>query len=448
MAQQQSTVDWLLSDTRNFDQIPEKIQEAIYKETASYLNQFQEISSKKFPNLSFQTDKNCKQYVNANLYTQLTNSGLSPREAKIMATGVRCDKVDNKGLSFKNIRASKNKFSIDYKLKEKSLTWDDVKVRYDYDYLRIADAGIIKNDLEKYTISQKISGTVHLFPDTNKFEISVYWNKGKIDSQWTFDGNWSSDEEMIDLLSLHGIESRKEILKGTYSFPVFTIFDVYRMNKYYEISKKRTTTYKGPKVIFNINESGKSFSIPLWRINDGEFAQLAKKYANAIEFKLDDMDEIEAIKDLHFKSKKNQAEEEKARETLRRKALNKKYAAERAQEAQEAQEAAKKRAKEPKFIPYDDPPRPLVAIRPVYPDIAQEAGIEGQVLVQCFIDKTGKVKETIILKGIPNTGLNEAAVDALRKTEFRPAKQRGTNVGVWITLPINFKLPEKTKKKR
>ena len=93
-----------------------------------------------------------------------------------------------------------------------------------------------------------------------------------------------------------------------------------------------------------------------------------------------------------------------------------------------------------KFIPYDDPPRPITPIRPVYPDIAQEAGIEGQVLVQCFIDEKGKVKETIVVKGIPNTGLNESAVQALRKTRFRPAKQRERPVGVWITIPINFKL--------
>ena len=92
------------------------------------------------------------------------------------------------------------------------------------------------------------------------------------------------------------------------------------------------------------------------------------------------------------------------------------------------------------FIPYDDPPRPVTPIRPVYPDIAQEAGIEGQVLVQCFIDEKGKVKETIVVKGIPNTGLNESAVEALRKTRFRPAKQRERPVGVWITIPINFKL--------
>ena len=93
-----------------------------------------------------------------------------------------------------------------------------------------------------------------------------------------------------------------------------------------------------------------------------------------------------------------------------------------------------------KFIPYDDPPRPITPIKPVYPDIAQEAGIEGQVLVQCFTDEKGKVKETIVVKGIPNTGLNESAVAALRKTRFRPAKQRERPVGVWITIPINFKL--------
>ena len=93
-----------------------------------------------------------------------------------------------------------------------------------------------------------------------------------------------------------------------------------------------------------------------------------------------------------------------------------------------------------KFIAYDKAPVPLMPIKPVYPDIAQEAGIEGQVLVQCFIDKKGKVTETIILKGIPNTGLNESAITALRKTRFRPAKQRETSVGVWVTIPINFTL--------
>ena len=93
-----------------------------------------------------------------------------------------------------------------------------------------------------------------------------------------------------------------------------------------------------------------------------------------------------------------------------------------------------------KFIPYDDPPVPLSPIRPKYPEIAQEAGIEGTVVVQVFVDDKGRVKETIILKGIPNTGLDEAAADAIRNVRFRPAKQRERAVGVWISIPVNFRL--------
>lgn len=92
------------------------------------------------------------------------------------------------------------------------------------------------------------------------------------------------------------------------------------------------------------------------------------------------------------------------------------------------------------FIPYDDPPVAITPIRPIYPEIAQEAGIEGVVIVQAFIDEKGRVKDTLILKGVPNTGLDEAAMEAIRNTRFRPAKQRERAVGVWISIPVNFKL--------
>ena len=93
-----------------------------------------------------------------------------------------------------------------------------------------------------------------------------------------------------------------------------------------------------------------------------------------------------------------------------------------------------------RFIPYDDPPVPLTPIRPKYPEIAQEAGIEGTVYIQAFIDIKGRVKELKVIKGIPNTGLDEAAIEAIRKTRFRPAKQRERPVGVYISIPVNFKL--------
>ncbi len=93
-----------------------------------------------------------------------------------------------------------------------------------------------------------------------------------------------------------------------------------------------------------------------------------------------------------------------------------------------------------KFIPYDDPPVPLRPIRPKYPEIAQEAGIEGTIYIQFFIDKKGNVTEAWVLKGIPNTGLDEAALSAVKKSRWKPAQQRDKKVGVWQTVPVKFEL--------
>ncbi len=98
-----------------------------------------------------------------------------------------------------------------------------------------------------------------------------------------------------------------------------------------------------------------------------------------------------------------------------------------------------------KFIPYDEAPTPLggasaILRNVVYPEIAREAQIEGKVVIQAFVNEKGIVTDCVVFQGIPNTGLNEAAMEAIRKTKFNPAKQRDRNVGVWIAIPVNFKL--------
>lgn len=100
------------------------------------------------------------------------------------------------------------------------------------------------------------------------------------------------------------------------------------------------------------------------------------------------------------------------------------------------------------FIPYDEPPTPIggqaaISRNTVYPEIAKEAGIEGQVVVQAFINENGVVEHCLILKGMPGTGLDESAINAIKKTKFKPAKQRDRNVGVWISIPVTFKLNTK-----
>ena len=93
-----------------------------------------------------------------------------------------------------------------------------------------------------------------------------------------------------------------------------------------------------------------------------------------------------------------------------------------------------------KFISYDKPPKPIIPIRPIYPRIALEAGISGTIYIQFFIDKKGRVTDAWVQKGIPNTGLDEAALAAVKKSKGKPAQQRDKKVGVWQTVPVKFEL--------
>lgn len=99
-------------------------------------------------------------------------------------------------------------------------------------------------------------------------------------------------------------------------------------------------------------------------------------------------------------------------------------------------------ARQDTFWVYDEPPEPIgsIAENIVYPDIARKAGIEGTVIVQSFIDHKGIVQTCVVMKGMPGTGLDEAAMDAIKKTKWKPAVQRDRNVGVWIAIPVTFKL--------
>jgi len=97
------------------------------------------------------------------------------------------------------------------------------------------------------------------------------------------------------------------------------------------------------------------------------------------------------------------------------------------------------------FKAYDKKPEPIggysaILKNAVYPEIARDAGISGTILVVAYIDEYGNVGECRVVQGIPKTGLDEAAINAVKKTKFYPAKQRDISVGVYIVIPIEFRL--------
>ena len=74
-----------------------------------------------------------------------------------------------------------------------------------------------------------------------------------------------------------------------------------------------------------------------------------------------------------------------------------------------------------------------------YPKIAQRAGIEGRVFLQFVVDTDGQVIDAVVVRGI-GSGCDEAALSAVKKTKFKPGKQRGKPVKVQVSIPVVFKL--------
>ena len=77
--------------------------------------------------------------------------------------------------------------------------------------------------------------------------------------------------------------------------------------------------------------------------------------------------------------------------------------------------------------------------RIVYPQKAIDAGIEGEVVVLCSIDKEGNVQDVKILKDIGGDCALEVT-RAVRTMKFNPAVQNGFPRPVSMTIPVVFDL--------
>jgi TonB family protein len=91
---------------------------------------------------------------------------------------------------------------------------------------------------------------------------------------------------------------------------------------------------------------------------------------------------------------------------------------------------------------YQEAPVVIKHISPVYPKWAKLSDIEGKITLEVEVLQNGKVGEINVLKSImesPNA-FDTAAVNAVKKWEFQPAKSNGKPVHCWIVFDIDFKL--------
>lgn len=81
-------------------------------------------------------------------------------------------------------------------------------------------------------------------------------------------------------------------------------------------------------------------------------------------------------------------------------------------------------------------------VEPTYPTKAEEAGIEGSVILDAVITKDGEVAELSVLRCRPEgQGFEEAALEAVKQWRYEPASYRGEPTDVTFTIYVEFALP-------
>jgi len=81
----------------------------------------------------------------------------------------------------------------------------------------------------------------------------------------------------------------------------------------------------------------------------------------------------------------------------------------------------------------------IYQVEPEYPDDARKARFQGSVMVAVEVDEKGLVSSVRIMKPA-GLGLDEKALEAVKKWRFRPATRDGRPVSVPASIEVSFHL--------
>jgi TonB family protein len=82
----------------------------------------------------------------------------------------------------------------------------------------------------------------------------------------------------------------------------------------------------------------------------------------------------------------------------------------------------------------------LERVEPLYPEAARQQHIQGRVVLNVLVGRSGLVREAGVISGDPQ--LAKAATDAVRQWRFNPHKLNGKAVEFETRITVNFALPE------
>lgn len=77
---------------------------------------------------------------------------------------------------------------------------------------------------------------------------------------------------------------------------------------------------------------------------------------------------------------------------------------------------------------------------PAYPSASRRLGEEGKVVLRVFVEPDGRPSAVEVRTGSGSSRLDDAALDAVRRWKFLPARRGAEAVGAWVLVPIAFHL--------
>jgi protein TonB len=79
-------------------------------------------------------------------------------------------------------------------------------------------------------------------------------------------------------------------------------------------------------------------------------------------------------------------------------------------------------------------------VRPVYPESARRAGIQGTTLLRIHIETDGRVSDISVERSAGHQSLDQAAADAVRRWRFEPALSSSGPVAMSALVPVEFRI--------
>lgn len=80
--------------------------------------------------------------------------------------------------------------------------------------------------------------------------------------------------------------------------------------------------------------------------------------------------------------------------------------------------------------------------KPKYPDTARRDGKEGRVLLRALVNEEGRTASVQVNRSSGVESLDQAALEAIKRWRFSPARLGDRPVESWVRIPIDFRLTD------